>query len=154
MQKKLRLLEAAVSGILAFHCPCWPFTPGLARRLDHMQCSMVGKLLHRPFRPLETAGAYFSRVHREAARVISSGRRWVDLWASRLRSWRGHVQRHPRCWSFPILRHRDEAWLRGRRTMHLSGSWGILAGRTDTRVARGYVHRRWEASFADLPPAA
>lgn len=151
IEAKLKLFDTAVLGIFSFQCSRWPYTTALAKRIDKCQTYMIGRILRLPSYPFEPKSDYFGRLHRAAARICNQRGKWSDLWIKRLRTWNAHVHRHPETWAYKILQHKNDEWLRGRRSLFTNASQSLSAGRTMTRSVRQRVHQRWESGFNLIP---
>ena len=94
------------------------------------------------------------RRGREARAVCKTMGLWSLRWFQRAVRWHEHIQRHPRSAACALFRYHDHSWLQQRRAALLPANprtlqrTSVLAGRTQTRMARGFVHQRWEEGVA------
>jgi len=141
-ETKLRFLHTCVCSISKFRWPRWPFTRTLADKLDACQRRFLYHLFPTSPYPQELMQDFFPRRHRAASRLACASGKWSELWAKDVLSWQAHVQRRhdTNVWSPQILGWRGQEWLSIQRM------WNSALGesRTNTRVYRGHVHRRWE----------
>ena len=148
---KLRLLNRAAWPVIAFRCARWARTPGRTKAVDRLQNRVVSRLLGLfPF-PGESGGHFFQRLHKTANAHCKKMGLWSSFVSARQKAWHSHLKRHPECWPARAIRFRNEMWLQGRRSRYANpGRWGLLAGRTASRAAPGYVFPRWETSLQEL----
>ena len=139
---KLRFLNTCVCTVARFRWSRWPYTKVLADRLDSIQRRCIYSLFPLRRLPHEELTDFFSRRHRTAARNLGPTGKWSRLWESDLINCKAHVDRKhdPDSWSPHLLSWMGHHWLSLRRLWH--SAFG--ESRTNTRIFRGHVHRRWE----------
>ena len=145
---KLRFLKSSVVSISRFRWSRWPYTRTTAAKLDAVQRRFLYSLFPvRPHRD-EPLQEFFERRHRVAGRLATSTGRWSELWATDMTNWHAHVNRghDENAWSLRILNWKNHDWLSLQRLLH--SAFG--EPRTNTGIARGKVHRRWEEGIEKI----
>ena len=139
---KLRFLRTCLCSIARFRWSRWPFTTGLAKKLDAFQRRFLYRLFPTHRHHDEPIDEFFARRHRLAAREAQRSGKWSLIWCQDLQNWHAHVERRHdlNSWSPHLLHWQGQHWLRIQRL------WSSARGesRTNTRVARGPPHRRWQ----------
>ena len=82
-------------------------------------------------------------------RLASTAGKWSSLWSADLINWHAHIERRhdTNAWSPHLLAWRGQDWLSMQRL--LNSAFG--ESRTNTRIYRGKVHRRWEDGLERIP---
>ena len=144
---KLKFLRTCVCTVARFRWSRWPFTRTNADKLDALQRRFLYSLFPMSPRSHEPIQDFYTRRHRAASIIAGSSGKWSQLWASDLNNWDAHVHRKhdPHAWSHHLLSWRGSEWINFQRF------WNSAVGesRTNTRVFRGAVHRRWEEGLVN-----
>ena len=118
-----------------------------AASLDRIQRRMISALMQIKPAPHEGLDAFVKRRHIISGKVATKSGRWSHMWAQSIGKWNDHVQRKhdPKTWSAPLLEWHGPEWLQLQR---LIASSSTQESRTNTRVYRGKVHRRWSEGLS------
>ena len=137
----------------AYRMSRWPPQTQIAHEIDSVQAKMCAIILGlRPF-PFEDLPAFFRRRARAARAECRKQGLWSEMWFKRATSWDEHLSRHPDIIATMFRDFRDSGWLQMQRANFAnkwscrSRSWTVLAGRTGTRTAPGYVAQRWQSGI-------
>merc|ERR1712062_613159 len=101
--------------------------------------------------PCEDLGVFCRRRARRARAECQRQGLWSKLWFNRVIKWDDHMTRHPEVIATMFRNYRDKSWLQMRRATFANSwsrrerPWTVLAGRTGTRAAPGFVAQRWQS---------
>ena len=152
--KALRLLERSVHPVIAFRVSRWPPQKVISQELDGLQAKMIASIRRLRLAPGEEDSTFFRRRLKDARAIARKMGSWSGRWFKRFVQWNEHLDRHPSHPATRVMRTRDRIWLQNCRSIFAArnpvrwNSWTCLAGRTDTRIAGGYVAQRWENGLA------
>ena len=150
IDQKMRLIERAVTSVANFRWSRWAPQKQLANDLNRIQSKMCAIVQNIRPREGEDLFVWNRRRWKAAARLAREHGLWSDKWFCRALKWDEHVERHPELVIAPLRLWRGKQFLIERRQellpafpRLLSSSLSALAGRTGTRAATGFVHKRW-----------
>jgi len=137
---RVALLAKAVVPILRFRWARWPFTASRGELLDGIQRRMLAIILRIRIEPDETPERFCRRRAREISALQRKCGYWSKMWAFAVVGWSEHLER-PRnssTWASRVAAVRTPGELAQRRATF---------GRPQTRIASGFIRRRWWESI-------
>ena len=148
----LQFFDQHLLPVAAYRFSGWPHQKVVSRQLDQLQARLLTLLMPSTMSSGETPAQFVQRRARTARAYIEPHGKWSSVWAKRVLSWQGHLERkgRPHVWAFELLGVRNAYWLQLQRarfaptTSTARRPWTALAGRTGTRAGRGSVATRWD----------
>ena len=155
--QKYKSKSVDVLPVLMFRASGWPFQESLAKAIDKVQIRMIAILQPVPRLTTEPDAEYHRRRCRMAGTLAHRQGLWSTVWAKRVVSWHGHVERNhiKTMWSKNLMAFHDERWLQSQRSLYAPSSsaalrpWTVFGGRTSTRSKRGAPPPRWQPRARD-----
>ena len=132
---RLRSFKRMCDPRLRFFLTRIPFTEPVAQKLDQFQRRLIGVVVPTARMANETDLVYFARRSKLAASHQRKMGCWSRLWASLVKSWTQHLERHADTWCGTVHTWADTTWLSLRRAM--------FAGQLRSRLWAGRPQARW-----------